>query len=1134
MDKNYVSLTDDELLARLKKYGLPHGPLVGTTRKLYEKKIYEYEKTLGQRQPLSRSPAVRTSSIVDKSKLQMTDGEILALLKKYGLEHGPVVASTRKLYEKKIHEYENKLKQQGSVVGAPTTEPSEKKRAKPRSSSVKDKCPISIHISTYTDSRTIQYITPEAYRNSGTTENHISQQAGLNFKSICLTEYDHPPRTEDYCSNNGNEEARTEEHNTSLPAVTSQVFPNIPIAEVIPVKSSGISGVQWKAPESEGFLPLSVCKGPIQAKTPRRGKTLLPVSQYKWQELTEMRDLLLAEPEVQPPSSKPSGPAVRSLSPQWAGHLGSGSAHPHHQQQLPDHPTPDLGKRAAQTAVQDSPFGKLHLPETPEPGPIEAKTPRREKSLLPKSTDGSQYTWQELTEMRDLLLAEAEVQPPSSKPSGPAVRSLSPQWAGHLGSDSAHPHHQQQLPDHPTPDLGKRAAQTAVQDSPFGKLHVPETPEPGPIEAKTPRRGKSLLPKSTDGSQYTWQELTEMRDLLLAEAEVQPPSSKPSGPTVRSLSPQWAGHLGSDSAHPHHQQQLPDHPTPELGKRAAQTAVQDSHFGKPHLPETREPETRTEEHNTSLPAVTSQVFPNIPIAKVIPVKSSGISGVQRKAPDSGLIQTKTPRRGKTLLPKSQYPWQELTEMRDFLIAEPEVQPPSSKPSAPAVRSLSPQWVGYLVSDSAHPHHQQQLPDHPTPDPGKRAAQTAVQDSHFGKPRLPETPEPGPIEAKTPRRRKSLLPMSQYTWQELMEMRDLLIAEPEVQPPSSKPSAPAVRSLSPQWPGHLASDSARPHHQQQVPHHPTPDLGKRAVQTTVQDSHFEKPRLSETQEPGSSMDEYKGLTDNELITRLKKYNISHGPLVGSTRKLYEKKVYEYEKETKPLSSYRGSGSYTEPSSSSESYVRETYVSPRSRETLSYGREALGSGRIYVSENYDSPRTEEYYSEYRSEDSSPSKSYLSRNYGLSHNEEQSSYTPKDWDINSSETSTTFYRQSASSLSSDVLPGSVSARQPIAEPYPYSSSRNDVSTERDSSSYQSVFHRKSSGLSSLGVEPRRAIRPELQAQTAAAKASDRSAGTKRYIPLWLQFLVFILLAGFLAFVYFYLQDGANDNPFANYFKQ
>nr|XP_016846690.1 PREDICTED: emerin isoform X1 [Anolis carolinensis] len=368
----------------------------------------------------------------------------------------------------------------------------------------------------------------------------------------------------------------------------------------------------------------------------------------------------------------------------------------------------------------------------------------------------------------------------------------------------------------------------------------------------------------------------------------------------------------------------------------------------------------------------------------------------------------------------------------------------------------------------------------------------------------------------------------------MEMTDLLIEEAEMQASSRKLSAPAVRSHYPQWARHLASDSPPPH-QQKHPEHQTLDLGKRMAQTAVQGFHSGKPCLSETLQPGRSMEEYKGLTDNELIARLKKYNISHGPLVGTTRKLYEKKVYEYEKERKPLSSYRESGSYTEPSSTSESYVRETFVSPRSRETLSYGREALGSGRVYVRENYDSPRTEEYYS-YRNEDSSPSKSYLSHNYGLSHNEEQSSYAPKDWDINSSETSTSFYRQSASSLSSDVLPGSVSARQPIAEPYPYSSSRHDLSTERDSSSYQSVFQRKSSGLSSLGVEPRRAIHPERQAQTAAAatKASDRSAGTKRYLPLWLQLLVFILLAGFLAFVYFYLQDGANDNPFAKYFKQ
>nr|XP_016846693.1 PREDICTED: lamina-associated polypeptide 2, isoforms beta/gamma isoform X3 [Anolis carolinensis] len=139
MDKNYGCLTDDDFFARLKQYGLPHGPIVGTTRKLYEKKLYEYERRLGQQQPLSGSPTICTTS-------------------------------TRKLYEKKIQEYENKLKQQGFGVGAPTA------RLCQRNSSVKDIYPMSTHISTYTYSSPIETITSEAYRNSGTTENHSSQQ----------------------------------------------------------------------------------------------------------------------------------------------------------------------------------------------------------------------------------------------------------------------------------------------------------------------------------------------------------------------------------------------------------------------------------------------------------------------------------------------------------------------------------------------------------------------------------------------------------------------------------------------------------------------------------------------------------------------------------------------------------------------------------------------------------------------------------------------------------------------------------------------------------------------------------------------------------------------------------------------
>ncbi|XP_070597509.1 emerin isoform X1 [Erythrolamprus reginae] len=272
-----------------------------------------------------------------------------------------------------------------------------------------------------------------------------------------------------------------------------------------------------------------------------------------------------------------------------------------------------------------------------------------------------------------------------------------------------------------------------------------------------------------------------------------------------------------------------------------------------------------------------------------------------------------------------------------------------------------------------------------------------------------------------------------------------------------------------------------------------------------------------------MDEYKGMTDKELIARLKEYSIPHGPVVGSTRKLYEKKIYEYETERMHYPSSGDSVSHTEPATS-HSYVKETFVSPREREDFNYGREALGSTRTYFKEYV--PTRQEYYSEYKDEDPSPTKSYLSYNYNLPHHEEHSSYASEDMDVKTSEPSRSSYRSYSSLLSQTTSPGTVSARQPIAEPYRYSSSEKDTSSERDSSSYQSVFQRKSSGLSSLQVQPRRAIHPERQAQVAE-KAVGGNAETKRYLPLWLQLLVFGLLAAFLAFVYFF-QGWADDNPF------
>lgn len=56
-----------------------------------------------------------------------------------------------------------------------------------------------------------------------------------------------------------------------------------------------------------------------------------------------------------------------------------------------------------------------------------------------------------------------------------------------------------------------------------------------------------------------------------------------------------------------------------------------------------------------------------------------------------------------------------------------------------------------------------------------------------------------------------------------------------------------------------------------------------------------------------MDDYAVLSDAELAAVLRQYNIPHGPVVGSTRKLYEKKIFEYETQRRRLSPPNSSAS-----------------------------------------------------------------------------------------------------------------------------------------------------------------------------------------------------------------------------------
>ncbi|CAI9553800.1 unnamed protein product [Staurois parvus] len=83
-----------------------------------------------------------------------------------------------------------------------------------------------------------------------------------------------------------------------------------------------------------------------------------------------------------------------------------------------------------------------------------------------------------------------------------------------------------------------------------------------------------------------------------------------------------------------------------------------------------------------------------------------------------------------------------------------------------------------------------------------------------------------------------------------------------------------------------------------------------------------------------MDKFKKLSDEQLIKVLREYGIPHGPVVGSTRILYEKKLVEFErkKNTYPSSaesSYESRQQYStreydDNQDDYETYEEETYT------------------------------------------------------------------------------------------------------------------------------------------------------------------------------------------------------------------
>ncbi|XP_077139815.1 emerin isoform X2 [Ranitomeya variabilis] len=87
-----------------------------------------------------------------------------------------------------------------------------------------------------------------------------------------------------------------------------------------------------------------------------------------------------------------------------------------------------------------------------------------------------------------------------------------------------------------------------------------------------------------------------------------------------------------------------------------------------------------------------------------------------------------------------------------------------------------------------------------------------------------------------------------------------------------------------------------------------------------------------------MEKFKKMTDDELINTLRKYGLQHGPILGTTRTLYEKKLFQYEREKTKLptstSSYASRQQYSTRQYDDDNGDNHTYEEEEYTKTYHY--------------------------------------------------------------------------------------------------------------------------------------------------------------------------------------------------------
>ncbi|KAK1151415.1 emerin-like isoform X5 [Acipenser oxyrinchus oxyrinchus] len=303
-----------------------------------------------------------------------------------------------------------------------------------------------------------------------------------------------------------------------------------------------------------------------------------------------------------------------------------------------------------------------------------------------------------------------------------------------------------------------------------------------------------------------------------------------------------------------------------------------------------------------------------------------------------------------------------------------------------------------------------------------------------------------------------------------------------------------------------------------------------------------------------MSNLSSMSDQELTSLLDQYEIKHGPVVGTTRKLYEKKILEamrkeekQGKVKKPSSDktyYREEETetfiphpahYTPPVSlSHSSTVASRYSDPQTRyssvtdtktsplsESL-WKREDFGDS----ASRYSDPQTR--YSSVTDTKTSPlSESLWKReDFGDSANrysDPQTKYSAvtdtktSPWKREGFGNAASRYSDPQTRYSSvtdtkmSPLSGSLWKREDFGD-----ASRQIYSTE---AMYRNVSHSNPSPLTSSTASASRAV--------PASSAQEKAPEGTRYIPLWFQFLVFLMFALFLYYVFISMETPPK-NPF------